>query len=62
MYNRDCKKIAKFAMKNPDKLAPVTTFVLTTIQAGLSTTPMQMDDIDTNGAGSKYLWGNKRDG
>lgn len=62
MYNRDCKKIAKFAMKNPDNLARVTTFVLTTIQAGLSTTPMQMEDIDTNGAGSKYLWGNKRDG
>jgi len=62
MYQRDCKKIAKFALKNPDNLARVTTFVLTTIQAGLSTTPMQMDDIDTNGAGSKYLWGNKRDG
>jgi len=62
MYNRDCKKIAKFAMKNPNNLARVTTFVLTTIQAGLSTTSMQMDDIDTNGAGSKYLWGNKRDG
>jgi hypothetical protein len=62
MYNRDCKKIAKFALKNPDNFARVTTFVLTTIQAGLSTTPMQMDDIDINGADSKYLWGNKRDG
>lgn len=62
MYHRDCKKIAKFALKNPENLARVTTFVLTTIQAGLSTTPMQMADIDINGADSKYLWGNKRDG
>ena len=62
MYNRDCKKIAKFAMKNPDNLARVTTFVLTTIQAGLATTRNQMLDIDEHGADSKYLWGNKRAG
>lgn len=62
MYNRDCKKIAKFAMKNPDNLAKVTTFVLTTIQAGLATTLGQMQDINVTGADSKYLWGNKRDG
>lgn len=62
MYNRDCKKIAKFAMKNPDNLAQVTTFVLTTIQAGLATTLGQMQDIKVTGADSKYLWGNKRDG
>ena len=62
MYNRDCKKIAKFAMKNPDNLARVTTFVLTTIQAGLATTHNQMLDIDEHGADSKYLWGNKRAG
>ncbi len=62
MYNRDCKKIAKFAMKNPDNLAKVTTFVLTTIQAGLATTLGQMQDINITGADSKYLWGNKRDG
>ena len=62
MYKRDCKKIAKFAMKNPDNLAQVTTFVLTTIQAGLATTLGQMQDIRVTGADSKYLWGNKRDG
>tara|TARA_R110000796_G_scaffold210082_2_gene326353 strand:+ start:1055 stop:1648 length:594 start_codon:yes stop_codon:yes gene_type:complete len=62
MYNRDCKTIAKFAMKNPDNLARVTTFVLTTIQAGLATTRNQMLDIDEHGADSKYLWGNKRAG
>lgn len=62
MYNRDCKKIAKFAMKNPDNLAQVTTFVLTTIQAGLATTLGQMQDIKVTGANSKYLWGNKREG
>lgn len=62
MYNRDCKKIAKFALKNPENFARMTTFVLTTIQAGLSTTPTQMADIDKVGADSKYLWGNKRDG
>ena len=62
MYNRDCKKIAKFAMKNPDNLVKVTTFVLTTIQAGLATTLGQMQDINITGADSKYLWGNKRDG
>ena len=32
MYKTDCKKIAKFALKNPDTLARVGTFVLTTIQ------------------------------
>lgn len=62
MYNRDCKQIARFALKNPDNLARVTTFVLTTIQAGLATTRNQMLDIDEHGADSKYLWGNKRAG
>lgn len=62
MYNRDAKKIAKFALKNPDNLVRVATFVLTTIQAGLATTHNQMLDIDKHGADSKYLWNNKRDG
>ena len=62
MYRRDCKKIAKFALKNPDNLVRVATFVLTTIQAGLATTHQQMLDIDKNGADSKYLWNKKRDG
>ena len=59
MYKEDCKKIAKFALKNPDNLVRVATFVLTTIQAGLATTHQQMLDIDKHGADSKYLW-NKR--
>ena len=62
MYRRDCKRIAKFALKNPDNLVRVATFVLTTIQAGLATTHQQMLDIDKNGADSKYLWNKKRDG
>lgn len=62
MYNRDAKKIAKFALRNPDNLVRVATFVLTTIQAGLATTHNQMLDIDKHGADSKYLWNNKRDG
>ena len=62
MYKRDCKKIAKFALKNPDNLVRVATFVLTTIQAGLATTHQQMLDIDKHGADSKYLWNKKRDG
>ena len=62
MYKRDNKAIAKFALKNPDNLVRVATFVLTTIQAGLATTHNQMLDIDKHGANSKYLWGNKRQG
>lgn len=62
MYKRDCKKIARYALKNPDNLVRVATFVLTTIQAGLATTHNQMLDIDKNGADSKYLWGSKRQG
>lgn len=62
MYKRDCKKIARYALKNPDNLVRVATFVLTTIQAGLATTHNQMLDIDKHGADSKYLWGSKRQG
>ena len=62
MYATDNKKIARFALKNPDNLVRMATFVLTTIQASLHSTHNQMLDIDVNGASSKYLWGNKRDG
>lgn len=62
MFKDDNKKIARFALKNPDNMVRVGTFVLTTIQAGLATTQAQMHDIDEHGASSKYLWGNKRDG
>lgn len=62
MYKTDAKKIAKFALKNPDNFARMATFVLTTIQAGLSTTHNQMLDIDEHGADSRFLWNKKRDG
>ena len=62
MFKDDNKKIARFALKNPENMVRVGTFVLTTIQAGLATTQAQMHDIDEHGAASKYLWGNKRDG
>ena len=62
MFKDDNKKIARFALKSPENMVRVGTFVLTTIQAGLATTQAQMHDIDEHGAASKYLWGNKRDG
>lgn len=62
MFKDDNKKIARFALKSPENMVRVGTFVLTTIQAGLATTQAQMHDIDEHGASSKYLWGNKRDG
>ena len=62
MFKDDNKKIARFALKSPDNMVRVGTFVLTTIQAGLATTQAQMHVIDEHGASSKYLWGNKRDG
>ena len=62
MFKDDNKKIASFALKSPDNMVRVGTFVLTTIQAGLATTQAQMHDIDEHGASSKHLWGNKRDG
>jgi len=62
MYNRDCNEIADYASKHPDNFVRVVTFTLCTIQAGLSTVKMQMQDVDVNGLDSKYLWGKKSDG
>ena len=62
MYNRDCNEIADYAAMHPDNFVRVVTFTLCTIQAGLSTVKMQMQDVDTNGLDSKYLWGKKSDG
>ena len=62
MYNRDCNEIADYASKHPDNFVRVVTFTLCTIQAGLSTVKMQMQDVDVNGLESKYLWGKKSDG
>jgi len=62
MYIRDCNEIADYASKHPDNFVRVVTFTLCTIQAGLSTVKMQMQDVDVNGLDSKYLWGKKSDG
>ena len=62
MYKRDCNAIADFASLHPNNFVRVVTFTLCTIQAGLSTVKMQMQDVDVNGLESKYLWGKKSDG
>ena len=63
MYNRDCKKIAKFAMKNPDNFFWLIVFVLCTIQASLQSTVPQIQDIKKNGRRAKFFnWEMKRIG
>ena len=62
MYDRDMPIIAAYAESKPEGLLSVITFVLCTIQAGLSTVKAQMEDVKVNGAQSKYLWGKKSDG
>lgn len=59
MYNRDCKKIAKWAMKNIDNFFWLIVFVQTTIQMPLSRTHGDMQDIREFGSDSRALWGNK---
>ena len=43
-------------------VVPVVLFVLTTIQAGLSTCKGQIDDVNELGAQSRFLWGQKGNG
>ena len=62
MYDRDMPIIAAYAESKPEGLLSVITFVLCTIQAGLSTVKAQMDDVKVNGEASMYLWGKKSDG
>ena len=63
MYNRDCKKIAKWAMQNPDNFFWVIVFVLCTIQASLQSTVPQIQDIKRNGRRAKFFnWEMKRIG
>jgi len=62
MYDRDMPIIAAYAESKPEGLLSVITFVLCTIQAGLSTVKAQMDDVKVNGEASIYLWGKKSDG
>jgi len=62
MYNTHAMIISEHALKTQKGLLDVITFTFSTIQQALSTSPMQLDDIDLNGLESKYLFGSKRDG
>ena len=62
MYKRDLPLIRDHALASPEGLHDVVTFVLCTIQSGLSTCKLQLADIRVNGAASKYLWGAKAGG
>ena len=60
MYTTHQPKIAKFARQNPDNLARVETFVLTSIQKLFYTCKDQMNQIDANGIKATSLNGSKR--
>jgi len=62
MYQRDNPIIARHMLAHSDNFANGVTFVFTTIQQSLASTVTQMQDIRSNGADSKYLFGSKRDG
>lgn len=61
MYRRDVPRIVAYVKsKGPDGLVDVAAFCLATIQTPLSRTAPMVQDIRAQGAGSKYLWGSKR--
>ena len=60
-YARDVDAIRTIS-DNKKSVVPVVLFVLTTIQAGLSTCKGQIDDVNTLGAQSRFMWGKKGDG
>ena len=60
MYTTHQPKIAKFARQNPDNLARVEVFVVSTIQRQFSTCIYQLSDIDANGIKAVSLNGSKR--
>ena len=62
MYDVDCMTISEHALKTPQGLLDVIKFVFTTIQQPLSSCKNQLNDIDTHGTESKYLFGSKRAG
>lgn len=62
MYASHVPAIRSYSVASPDNLTDCLTFVLATIQQGLSTVPAIMDDIDRHGDASKFLFGSKRDG
>ena len=60
-YARDVEAIRDISDAKKS-VVPVVLFVLTTIQAGLSTCKGQIDDVNTLGAQSRFMWGKKGDG
>lgn len=62
MYKNHVPLIRSYSLESPDNLADCLTFVLATIQQSLSTVPAIMDDIDTHGVDSRFLFGTKRQG
>ena len=61
MYKRDVKAIIEICEEKQSVL-PVVLFVLTTIQAGLSTCKNQIKDTNVEGTQSRFMWGKKSDG
>lgn len=62
MYREHVPLIREHCLASPDGLHNCLTFVLSTIQQGLSSVPMIMDDIDKYGNDSAFLFGSKRTG
>lgn len=62
MYDIHAMEISEHALKTPQGLLDVITFVFTTIQQPLSSCKNQLNDIDLHGTDSKYLFGSKRAG
>jgi len=60
-YSRDVEAIRNISDKK-QSVVPVVLFVLTTIQAGLSTCKGQIQDVNTLGAKSRFMWGQKGNG
>jgi len=62
MYNQHVPMIRSYCMESPENLADMLVFVLATIQQGLSSVPMILDDIDKHEEDSSFLFGSKRRG
>ena len=62
MYNRDQPEIERHMFESPKGFVDSLEFVLTTIQAGLSTCRNQRRQIARDGLQAACLWGKKADG
>ena len=60
-YSRDVEQIMLVSDRK-QSVVPVVLFVLTTIQAGLSTCKDQITDVNKLGSKSRFMWGKKGDG